>query len=281
MRIQEYEIHSQGWGRFSWSKMSQPFDSTAKFQSFAAFQTAFDQYRYQNSTSDGPLSFVRQRSKKLTATSFGAALPLDQQTIDRFVYQKLGLVCAHHRSNNPNKSGLFCEGRITIRFDRVQNALLMTSFIAQHSNHSNHSNHRSSNRNFPPLKNPRLSRISALVERMNDDGALQLVEDTCGKILEKWNGQNIGLEIHVIEKGTEVTSPIIKSEPLTGKLWLIYCCWKSTAIRLNLFLLTFISRHRCRRNATNQTGNVVTGATCSEYWLTCQRQSQSQSQSQC
>lgn len=191
--------------------MSQLIVSGAEFQSYAAFQTALDEYCRQNAISNVPLAFVRQSCKKLATNAFADDLPLDQQTVDRFVYKNLSLICVHHRSNSSNKNGLFCEGRITLRFVRLQNVLLISSFIAQHSNHRS-SMDNSHIENLPSLRNVRLNRIFAFVRQMPDDEALQLVEQTCERILEKWNGENNGLEIHLIEKDDDA-SPIIKTEP--------------------------------------------------------------------
>lgn len=206
--------------------MAQAIVPGAVFQSYAAFQAALDEYCRQNAISNVPLAFVKQTTKKLATNTFGDDSPLDQRTVDRFVYKSLGLVCVNHRSANSNKNGLFCEGRITLRFDRLRNVLLISSFVAQHSNHSNHrysvdNTHIASR---PSLENDRLNRILALINQIHDDEALKMVEDTCKVILEKWDGENNGLEIHLIEKENDAL-PIIKSEPQlssTGKFKFSY-----------------------------------------------------------
>lgn len=196
--------------------MSQTIVLGAKFQSFAAFQTALDEYCRENPVSKIPLAFVRQSSKKLTTNTLADELPLDQQTVDRFIYKSLSLVCVHHRSHCSKKDGFYCEGRITIRFARDQNVLVISSFVAEHLNHhTSMENSQIDNNLQQPVRDDRLNRIFALIRQMPDDEALKLVEKTCQTILEKWIGENDGLEIHLIEKENRA-SHMIKTEP-TGK----------------------------------------------------------------
>lgn len=192
--------------------MSQAIVLDAEFQSFAAFQTAFDAYCQQNTVSNVPLAFVRQNSKKLAANTFSNELPLDRQIIDRFIYQRFSMVCTHHRSNSTRKDGLFCEGRITLRFIREQNVLRVSSFVGEHLNHRTAVDNSRIDNNPLAARTEQLNRIIALVRQMPDDEALDFVEDTCKNILEKWNSDNHGLEVHLIEKQNPA-SPIIKTEP--------------------------------------------------------------------
>lgn len=180
--------------------MSQAIALNADFQSYAAFQTAFDEYCRQNSIANVPLAFVRQNSKRLSANTFPGELPLDQEVIERLIYKSLGLVCVHHRSNCSRKNGLFCEGRITLRFIREQNVLRISSFFEQHSNHHDPMETLQIESSLLSLRNERLNRILALLKQIPDDDALKLVEDTCQSIAEKWDGENGGLEIYIMEK---------------------------------------------------------------------------------
>lgn len=189
--------------------MSQSIVLGAEFQSYRDFKTVLDKYCQQNAISDTPLAFVKQNQKRLLTNTFGNDL-LDQQTIDRFVYKSLSMICMHHRSNSTNKDGLFCEGRITIRYVRSKNVLQISSFTTRHSNHKTvgiaqqpnlHSSVDSShNENSTSLRTAQLDRIFAMIQQMHDDGALNLVETICQTILEKWNGENDGLEVHLFEK---------------------------------------------------------------------------------
>lgn len=187
--------------------MSQAIALNAEFQSFAAFQTALDEYCRQNSITNVPLAFVRQSSKKLAANTFGDELPLDPQIIERFIYKSLGLVCVHHRSNCSRKDGLFCEGRITIRFVRERNVLQISSFFGQHSNHQSSMDNLQAENSLLSQRADRLNRIFALIRQLPDDEALQLVEDTCQSISEKWDGENGGLEIYITEKNASLQLP--------------------------------------------------------------------------
>lgn len=187
--------------------MSHAIALGAEFQSFAAFQTAFDEYCRQNSISNVPLAFVRQTSKKLAANTFSDELPLDQQIIERFIYKSLGLVCKHHRSNCSRKNGLFCEGRITLRFVRERNVLQISSLFGHHSNHHDSMDNLQAENSLLSMKNDRLKRIFALMKQIPDDDALKLVEDTCKGIIEKWNGENGGLEVYIIEKDASLQLP--------------------------------------------------------------------------
>lgn len=190
-------------------KLSQSIVLGAEFQSYHDFNAVLDTYCQQNAISNTPLAFVKRNQKRLLTNTFGDDL-LDQQTIDRFVYQSLSLICVHHRSNSSNKDGLFCEGRITIRYIRSKNVLQISSFITKHSNHktehiTQHPNHHASvhssyNDSSSSLRTAQLNRIFGLIHRMQDNGALDLVENVCQTILEKWDGENDGLEIHLVEK---------------------------------------------------------------------------------
>lgn len=180
--------------------MSQAIALDAEFQSYAAFQTALDEYCRQNSIANVPLAFVRQASKKLAANTFTDEMPLDREIIERFVYKGLALVCVYHRTNCSKKDGLFCEGRITLRFVREQNVLRISSFFGHHSNHHSSMGNLPTENSLVSLRNDRLNRIFALIRQMPDDGALNLVEESCESILEKWHGGNNGLEIYIVEK---------------------------------------------------------------------------------
>lgn len=220
----------------------------AEFSSYADFKSAFDEYCQENAIANIPLAFSKQTVKKLTANTFTDELPLNQQIIDRIVYKSLALVCSHHISKSSKKIGSFCEGRITLRFIPLKNVLRVTSFIAQHSNHpsmnnnshgaenlpsqrngqlshitsfvaQHHANHPSMDNsngagNLPNERNDQLNRILALVRKMPDDGALDLVEETCQSILKTWDAANYGLDVHLVD-----ASPNIKQEPqmLSGK----------------------------------------------------------------
>lgn len=139
------------------------------------------------------------------------------------------MICTHHISRSSTKIGSFCEGRITLRFiqkgKEQGNVLRISSFTSRHSNHPSMGDARVVEslppkrivENLPTKRDEDMNQIMALLQQMPDD-AVSLAKETLEGICEKWNGDNHGLEVHLIEK-TSNTLPMVNPEPqmLVGK----------------------------------------------------------------
>lgn len=108
-------------------------DGTQNFRSYADFKAAFDEYCRKNAAGGDPLTFVCHKRDKLKKNTFEND-PLDEDTINRFVYSYLSLKCIHDECYSTNPSGPYCRGGIIIRYNRQMNVLSVTSFF-KHSNH--------------------------------------------------------------------------------------------------------------------------------------------------
>lgn len=178
--------------------MPPPIILGAEFNSHAEYSIAFNQYCRENSIDGRPLNFVRQGSSKLHPNTFKNQI-LDKHTIDKFVYNSFTLVCAHNKSNpnRSNKNELFCESRMTVRFDRIKNVLRITKLVNQHQ-HSN-----------PPIqtddaqpetkswRNEKIEQIGQLVNQF-PDAALSLAEVALEQLLDKWSNSNYGVDIYIV-----------------------------------------------------------------------------------
>lgn len=207
--------------------MPPPIVLGAEFSSHAEYSIAFNQYCRENSIDGRPLNFVRQGSSKLHTNTFKNEI-LDEHTIDKFVYNSFTLVCDHNKSNpnRTNKNGLFCESRITVRFDRIKNVLRITKLVNQHQ-HSN-----------PPIqadfaqpetKSWRKEKIEQIGQLVNlfPDAALSLAEVALEQLLDKWSNSNHGVDIYIVpidnpagndnekENADETVDADIKMEPTT------------------------------------------------------------------
>lgn len=141
---------------------------------------------------DVPLTFVRHTNKKLSVNTFKDD-PLDQDTINRFVYNNLSLKCIHHETITTNESGPSCSGRITLLYNRPTNVLTITSFC-RHSNHPAVIGIHDENAN----KTSRLNEILKIARQLPDD-ALALLEEVCTRIHQNWDSENTaGLTVEII-----------------------------------------------------------------------------------
>lgn len=152
----------------------------AEFATYDDYCIAFDAFCEENAVNGVPLSFTRQGSTKLTATSFKNHT-VDQTTIDRFVYKNLAVVCSFHRTRSDAN---LCEGRISIRYIRERNVLQVTSFVGEHNHQAGNLGHEDS----------RLENIFTLIKQLPED-ALSLVEQACQSILNQWGDENAGLSV--------------------------------------------------------------------------------------
>lgn len=174
-------------------KMSYRIHTGANFRSYADFKSAFDAHCWENAAAGVPLTFVRHTCKKLTVNTFKDD-PLDQDTINRFVYNNLSLKCIHHETITTNENGRSCSGRITLLYNRTTNVLSITAF-------SRHSNHPIVN--GIPDGNSRLNEILKIARQLPDD-ALALLQQVCTTIRENWNDESTaGLTVNIVPIGNE------------------------------------------------------------------------------
>lgn len=183
----------------------------AEFNSYQKFKAAFDQYCKENAINGVPLHFLRQSITKLKPDTFKSQT-IDQDTISRFVYHGQSFTCEYHRANDhrTHKTGLYCNGRVTIRYDRLKNVLRITVFDDRHENHLAHIG--TTHDNVNQLENETIQRIVELLKRMPDD-VLTIVEQASKRLMALWDADNDGINIHIVpvEKsngGGEIEMPV-------------------------------------------------------------------------
>lgn len=175
-------------------EMSSLIFDGAQFGSYAEFQSALAEYCRQNAVNGIPLHFTRQGSTLLKADTFKNTT-IDQETIKKFVYQKMALVCSHRKLSKGGEVN--CQGRISFRYDKDKKLILVSSYYGQHTNHPLQSVSIYSNggASVSP-RNKQLQTIFELVKKLPDD-ALGPVQQACETILQEWGNDNAGVTIAI------------------------------------------------------------------------------------
>lgn len=182
--------------------MSHKIRSGVNFRSYAAFKAAFDEYCRENAVASVPLKFLRHTFRKLNPKSFTND-QLDRDTINRFVYRNLSLKCEHNESITTNEHGPYCNGCITLLYNRSKNVLHITSFTG-------HAIHCGAIRDQNANEDARLKEIVKIARQLPTD-ALDLVEQVCKSVHEKWDQCTAGLTVRVepIQCERDVISQIL------------------------------------------------------------------------
>lgn len=167
----------------------------AEFNSFQEFKTAIDEYCEGNAINGKPLHFLRQSITKLKPDTFKTQT-IDQDTISRFVYHGMSFICEYHRANDhrTHKTGLYCNGRVTIRYDRLKNVLRITVFDGHHENHSAHIG--TTHDNVNQCENETIQRIVESIKRMPYN-VQAIMEQACEKVVDLWDQDNAGINIEI------------------------------------------------------------------------------------
>lgn len=173
-------------------KMSRKIRVDANFSSYAEFKAALDEYCHANAVGGVPLTFIRHTSKKLKVNTFKNN-PLDEDTVNRIVYNNLTLKCIHHASVTTNENGPSCTGRITLLYNRPKNELKVTTCDG-HLNHPETLLMKDENAN----NSSHLDNILRISRELPDD-ALALLEQVCQGIQDNWGDENTaGLTVNIV-----------------------------------------------------------------------------------
>lgn len=172
--------------------MSRRIRVDANYRSYAEFRAALDEYCRVNAVGGVPLTFIRHTSKKLKVNTF-KDIPLDQDTVNRMVYNNLTLKCIHHESVTTNENGPCCTGRITLLYNRPSDVLKVTTCDG-HLNHPTNKSKPDENAN----ESSHLNKILKIARQLPDE-ALALLEQVCIGIQANWGDENTaGVTVNIV-----------------------------------------------------------------------------------